>query len=754
MPRFGDIYGVAARRVRADAPTLAERVRAELRAARAAGLSAVAGGDDDDVARARLFPRGKGFKEPIVKDFGGHGVIPGADDDDDGAPRRVPPLEFDPMRYPPRVILLFSRPPFRAYRDGMRDFLDPAVAAAFARLDRLTEGGIDLRRIFTSLPDADRRRVLGEVSDRAYAVHLRRGLDPSEVHRTLDQMLVTDRREVGEAPLLTWAYVEPLPAPPPSLPSDPFLGDQTALTDPFPSSIGLSRAWDAGVMGDGVRFVDVEQGWLLCHDDLPKAADGTPAITPLWGVNAAYGHHGAAVLGLLAATHETRQGAGVAPRAEGRVASVWSVAEGAIFDQGQGWGVPAFGEPDDLLPWIGSTLIHSPADAILAALHWLRAGDVLVIEHQVGDFVSYRGREVFTLLPASADPLTRLMLRAAYALNVVVIEAAGNGGYDLGGYRDPNGHAVFSDPRYHTGSIMVGAGKDVGDHERYDSATAGSNYGHRVDNYAWGLHVATLGDPTAPYSLDGWNTDFRATSAATALVACAAVALQGARKQAGKDPYTPDKMRDALRHGVPSGDAALYPIGVMPDLDVALAAALSAGAAGAPTPNLWMRDHVTDTGVPFDVLPNAARRSPDLHIIEIATGARVADGDPVERSANPAYSVVAHVRNRGATAHDVPLDLYLVAQIPDAFTGPKTSDALHLTTVNLGQVDQGGATPTPAQPFRTDLGANFSVLWVVAVVRGPDDQAGQPPAAGTPELAFLNWVTAHENVAVQDILLA
>ncbi len=748
MPRFGDIYGRPVARIVGDGPTVAERLRAGLIRTRGAAAAAVEEGDVDGMLRARLMPGGLKSKKPVNVRIDPKEAAPGEVDPDDQPPggRRTPPLDFTPMPYTPRVILLFAQPPFGLYQDGGDVFREPDVGRAFKRLDRATQGGVHLQRVFTSVSDDTRRDLLGQTSDSAYAVRVRPGVDPHEVLRALQELLVDGR----EKPLLKWGYVEPLPGPPPATPTDPYVAGQAALLNPSPKSIGFESAWDHDVYGEGVRFVDIEQGWLLCHDDLPKAADGTPAITPLWGVNLAYGHHGTAVLGLLNATHGDGYGAGVAPRAEGRVASVWSVDEGGLFDRGQGWGVPAFGTEEEMLAALGWPLVHNTANAILAALTWLRKGDVLVLEHQVGDTAEFEGRTVYTLFPATADPLTHYMVRVARKRGVIVVEAAGNGGYPLDDYIDPVGRRVFGNPAHHSGSVMVGAADNDPPHDRYASDAAASNYGTRIDNYAWGLEVATIGSPQAPYDRTSWNTDFRATSAATALVACAAVSLQSAHLSQNPTPLSPEQVRSRLyQGGVASGDGATYPIGRMPDLEPRLVAELSAGAPASP-PDLWLRDDVLDTGTPFEIRADLARWSPDMATFDAVLGHAISEGESLVRDADPRYQLDIVVRNKGgADAVDVPLEVYV---IPMAAGSIGASEAR--PTVRVGRVEAGSKTVAPPVNFATELGGfgAYSDLYVAAVVRGPDDAAGAPPA-GTDESTFLDWVIEHDNVAVRKFKL-
>jgi len=87
------------------------------------------------------------------------------------------------------------------------------------------------------------------------------------------------------------------------------------------------------------------------------------------------------------------------------------------------------------------------ADAIAGALLTLQVGDVLLLEIQKG------------LLPTETDVADLDAIRLAVALGIVVVEAAGNGSFDLDSYTDGGGKFVLnrgSADFTESGAIVVG----------------------------------------------------------------------------------------------------------------------------------------------------------------------------------------------------------------------------------------------------------------------------------------------------------
>jgi N-acetylmuramoyl-L-alanine amidase len=330
------------------------------------------------------------------------------------------------------------------------------------------------------------------------------------------------------------AYLQGAPTPPPvHAADDPRSGNQGYL-NAAPQGIDARFAWTVrGGDGQGVSFVDIEQGWTLNHEDL--AAGG---ITLISGVNSAYFGHGTAVLGEILAQDNTRGCIGVTPMVRARVVSQKR-----------------------------SATSYSTSDAIISAIVNMQAGDILLLEAQT----TLAGS---TYLPVEVDLDVWAAIVVATRHGIIVVEAGGNGGNDLDAYRHPTdgfifkqGHADCRD----SGAIVVGAATSAAPHDRL----AFSNYGARINCFAWGQNIDTTGDGWTGNATSTYTTGFGGTSGASPIVTGAAIALQGMVKAKTGHPWTPRKMRDVLSAtgiNTHSHTPATDRIGVMPDLRAIVAA--------------------------------------------------------------------------------------------------------------------------------------------------------------------------------------
>jgi subtilisin family serine protease len=299
---------------------------------------------------------------------------------------------------------------------------------------------------------------------------------------------------------------------------------------PAPAGINAPAAWNVGAMGQGVWFADLEGGWNAAHEDLPgdriTHVAGDKMIDRYWEM------HGTAVLGEVVGLPNGKGVVGIAPETE----RVFTSSIGGI----------------------------AVADALDAAAEQLRAGDVLLIELQG---TGPRGR----FLPIEWWDDNFDAIEAATKRGVIVIEAAGNGGEDLD-HRTYKGK--LSRSARDSGAIVVGAGgpprDGFADRERLDF----SNYGTRVDVQGWGRMVATLdyGDLQACAGTDRHYTgQFSGTSSASPIVAGAAILVQSAAKQLGRDVLSPAQLRELLRAtGTPQAGDTREAIGPRPDVARAL----------------------------------------------------------------------------------------------------------------------------------------------------------------------------------------
>jgi hypothetical protein len=326
--------------------------------------------------------------------------------------------------------------------------------------------------------------------------------------------------------------------------ANPYFKDQGFL-NAAPQGIGVRDAWTriAG-KGGAVQVIDLESGWILGHHDLPK-----PQL--LYGDDGvAYGYakgdHGAAAMGIVGAVNNKIGVIGV-------VAEALTLNAVSHYDAAKNDGLHV-------------------ADAIGAALEQLQAGDVLLLEVQ--------RTQNGAVLPTEIDSADFHAIRLATAHGIIVIEAAGNGDQDLDAWTDPAGEhelEVGATGYRDSGAIMVGSSKaavmadanGVCGHKRYYT----SNYGSRLNVYAWGERIYTAGYGSAagsPGGLDSYASNFGQTSGASAIIAGAAALVQSWCMSEHGAPLSAAELRDLLSNP-DNGTAQVFMandrIGVMPDLD-------------------------------------------------------------------------------------------------------------------------------------------------------------------------------------------
>jgi len=361
-------------------------------------------------------------------------------------------------------------------------------------------------------------------------------------------------RQLAAQPAVELAYVEngfaqPAPAVYPPAPGSRLHAPDTyrqGYLGPAPLGINAHYAWQLpGGMGDSnVRFIDIEQGWMTYHESV------TPRMLACTGIShSSSAGHGTAVLGVLSMQPNEAGLSGIVPNADGYVLSQWR--PGGEFNT---------------------------ADAIMAAIGYLRYGDILLIEAQT----HYTGTGARTW-PVEIHEASFQAIRLATALGIIVIEPAGNGSTEAPAGNDLDELVIdgkdllnpHSDHFRDSGAIMVAAATHTVPHIRL----AFSNYGRRVNCYAWGQSVLTAGSyPHSPgIAINTYTSGFGGTSAAAAIVAGAAIALQSIAEAAHRSRLGPQQLRSLLADEdlctLPAGGAE-DKIGVMPDLQRMLAEAL------------------------------------------------------------------------------------------------------------------------------------------------------------------------------------
>jgi hypothetical protein len=211
---------------------------------------------------------------------------------------------------------------------------------------------------------------------------------------------------------------------------------------------------------------------------------------------------------------------------------------------------------------------RNTASAIAYAADNLRSGDILLIESQVEVEVKVHGRPSAKVqAPVEVESGTFNAIQIAIANGISVVEAAGNGHSNLRDLVHPIKKRVLdtSSPQFtDSGAIMVGAGSSSNPHQPDPM----SNFGQRIDCFAWGEKVYTATTDKSGSSTTCYTPNFGGTSAAAAIIAGAAASVQGmARASSTARALDPERLRALLRdpafgtRAVPSAQ-----IGVMPNL--------------------------------------------------------------------------------------------------------------------------------------------------------------------------------------------
>ena len=413
------------------------------------------------------------------------------------------------------------------YQDAAEEALTGAAALAWQQLtSAFPETGISLNRLLAT-QSADQ---LGALIDSARNAS---GVEPPDLLNLMAIDVdgnsrcgrVAGRRQ-GPS-IVDFAYDESPLIPASVDPSDDTLATSQGYLNVAPVGIEAFFAWSLpGADGASVRFLDIERGWDLTHEDL---AGGS--VVPLNQSVPGNEFHSTACLGIVLAKDNAKGVIGIAPKVQGAIAS---------------------------------SLQPSLADAFALAVGFLQAGDVLLIEEQTGD-----GK------PVEMDPHLALLILTLTLLGIVVIEPAGNGlggsGHDLDLLLRPDGTSLDRNTPifFNSGAIMVGARHALLNRSRMQF----SCFGNRVDCHAWGEGIVTtssiigLFGPYAGLNPLGGDTGFGGTSGASAIIAGAAIVLQGIARARGT-PFTPTRMRALLSgsFNTPSNDPSVDRIGVMPNL--------------------------------------------------------------------------------------------------------------------------------------------------------------------------------------------
>lgn len=469
----------------------------------------------------------------------------------------------DVFFYRPRIVIKFHEYLKIPYNDGAEKYLKEREIVPWDKLVD-TFPNITLKRFFTTLESNTIQKLISQAVQHDldycppdlltyFAIDCPSDLDPEVLAKELSTWHIVQA-----------AYVEGGPTPPPQVnAADDLRSPNQGYLQPAPGGIDAQFAWTfTGGEGTGIQFVDMEQGWVLNHEDLAGAN-----ITLISGVNQSFHSHGTSVLGEVVAVDNNVGCVGITPFASARVVSQWRTSS-----------------------------TYNTADAILSAISMLSFGDVILLEAQT----TLPGT---TFLPVEVEQAVFDVIRLGTALGVVIIEAAGNGSNDLDNFTDSSGRRILdrnSTDYRDSGAIMVGAGSSIAPHSRLNF----SNFGSRIDCYAWGENVDTLTGPNG--TTTNYTTTFGGTSSASPIITGAAISVQGVAQDRLGYRFSPRQLRSILSdpvNGTVSNNPATDRIGVMPNLRGIITNVLNI------VPDVYLRDFVGDTGDPHT---GAISASPDI----------------------------------------------------------------------------------------------------------------------------------------------
>jgi serine protease len=400
------------------------------------------------------------------------------------------------------------------------------------------------------------------------------GNDPQDVPQDAPggQLFAEDQGYLGDAPMgisASWVWERLAETAPQA-----FLKLQTSSAHPL-------------------TVCDLEQGWNRGHQELKDLTDENGRQLPiLYGANrndeGTPGHHGTAVLGQLAA-------AGTSP--EGIKGAATDISQFVLASHYKSKDEKEAGNKPHPFAGTNGHVAAAIVQAVEKTSGALKEGDVLLLEVQRG------------LLPAETDEADFDAIRLASGLGVIVVEAAGNGGFNLDAYSDAETGRSFQRGTSHfrdSGAILVGAARASLPHDRAPF----SNYGSRLDCFAWGETVTTcgFGDLAGTVDADLYTNSFNGTSSASPIIAGAAALVQALHKAQTGTLLQPQSMRTLLADpatGTRQGPNVPGFIGVMPDLRAIVRGRLQL------VPDVYMRRHVDDDGSAPDPTEEISS-SPDI----------------------------------------------------------------------------------------------------------------------------------------------
>jgi hypothetical protein len=347
-------------------------------------------------------------------------------------------------------------------------------------------------------------------------------LEPDAAPDALFKILTKENYE-----FVDFAYLASKPIPAVINPADEPQFVNQGYLKASPDGVDAVYAFSNGFTGASVKLTDVEYAFDTGHQDLPviSVIFGTSAVTQN------FSSHGTGVLGIIGGKSNKQDVIGIVPNA-------------AI----------SFSSMD------GNKGEKAVAEAVKTSSH----GNVILLEMQTGH--SY---------PKEFELAYFDLIRLATKKGITVIEAAGNGagnggaGFDLDTVIPQDVTLWFfksnknifnrnSADFIDSGAVLVGAASSASPHTRMSF----SNFGSRVDVYAWGQNVTTLANN------NGTTNSFNGTSSASAIIAGVAAMLQNmAFKEKSFFLNAFDTRKTLSENGTDSATPANDKIGKMPSLN-------------------------------------------------------------------------------------------------------------------------------------------------------------------------------------------
>jgi hypothetical protein len=389
---------------------------------------------------------------------------------------------------------------------------------------------------------------------------------------------------------------------------------------------------------------------------------------------------------------------------------------------------------------------YNTAAAILDAAAHMSFGDIMLLEAQEYDPVS--GVYYWPVEIADANYEA---IRVATALGITVIQAGCNGAYDLDAYTNLAGKYIFdrSKPADYrdSGSVMVGGANSLVPHTRW----YGSNYGSRIDVYAWAESVDTTDTDDATGSLNLYTGFFGGTSGASPMIVGAAAAIQGISNTKNGYKIAPLELRTILAtNGTLSDNPTVDRIGVMPDLKNIIDN-LFGGGDNNQTTDIYIRDYVGDTGA---TTSGAVSASPDIIVRQqpipdpstaLGTGSGTENNPALSESVQTGHDHSLYIRllNRGPAAVNSPTTVTVYWSEPATLVTPnlwKTIGSITAPSVSLNALTVSPRLAWPASSLPSTPG-HYCFVALAGTAHDPT------PLVPTTFPDFVKFVTENNNVA-------